>query len=202
MSSNETAATIHEFWFGAHSEDAVVVQQRSSLWWSKNAVEDRKMEDRFGKCVEAAARHERDEWAEWPIGLLALILLTDQFPRNIYRGTPKAFAFDTLAQNWCLQGLARGMDQDLRRIERVFFYLPLEHSESLAHQEQCVALLDNLVKGTPPDQRALYEGYLDFAIRHRDIIARFGRFPHRNEILGRTSTSEERAFLSQPGSSF
>lgn len=202
MSSVESADSIRDFWFGAHPDDAVVAQQRSSLWWSKNPETDQSIRSRFESRVEAAGRQALDSWAETAGGLLALILLTDQFPRNIFRGTPQAFQFDPLALNWCLSGLEREMDRMLRPIERVFFYLPLEHSESREHQERSVQLFTRLFQEVPADHVDVFRGFLIFALRHRRVIDRFGRFPHRNTILDRVSTPEEIAFLQEPGSSF
>lgn len=198
----ETPASIHEFWFGTQADDAAVAAERARLWWAKDEQADREIERRFAAWVERAARGELDGWAATPPGRLALILLTDQFPRNIYRGTPQSFAFDRHALAWCRQGLAAGMDGALRPIERVFFYLPLEHAESMADQELSVALFERLAAGVEPAQRAAFDGFLDYARRHRDVVARFGRFPHRNRILGRASSVEELAFLQQKGSSF
>jgi uncharacterized protein (DUF924 family) len=134
--------------------------------------------------------------------LLALILLTDQFPRNIYRGQARSFGFDGLALRWALDGLDLGIDRQLRPIQRVFFYLPLEHSESIAHQDRSLDLYQQLLNDVPEEQKETFTGFRNFAIRHRDIIARFGRFPHRNAILDRVSTDEETAFLKTAGSSF
>lgn len=198
----ETFDSIHGFWFGTNRDDAAVAQQQSSLWWSKNSASDAEIGRRFKDRVEAAGSGDLAEWAESPVKLLTLILLTDQFPRNIYRNTPRAFHFDPLARNLCLRGLERGMDKTLRPVERVFFYLPLEHSESIEHQEQSVQLYTRLFQEVPLDQVDLFRGYLTFALRHRRIISRFGRFPHRNTILGRVSTPEEETFLQEPGSSF
>ncbi len=198
----ESPDTIREFWFGAEADDALVAQQRSALWWKKDARTDAHIRRRFEACVLAAARHELDAWSSSAAGCLALIILTDQFPRNMYRDTPQAFAFDALAQAWCKQGLRDGVHQALRPIERVFFYLPLEHAESLPDQERVVELFRQLATEADAGHEAVFEGFLDFAQRHRDVIARFGRFPHRNRIIGRPSTAEELAFLKQPGSSF
>ena len=198
----ESANSIRDFWFGAHADDAIVAQQRSSLWWSKNPDVDENVRTRFESAVMAAGRQELDSWAETGGGLLALILLTDQFPRNIFRGTPQAFQFDPLALKWCLSGLKSEMDRMLRPIERVFFYLPLEHSESHEHQERSVHLFTRLFQEVPGEQLDVFRKYLIFALRHRRIIDRFGRFPHRNDILGRVSTPEEVVFLQEPGSSF
>jgi uncharacterized protein (DUF924 family) len=198
----ENPTSVHEFWFGTDADDAAVIKQQSALWWSKDTDTDDAIRRRFEPTLNAAAQHNLNAWAETPGGLLALILLTDQFPRNIYRDTPKAFVFDAVARAWCLDGLARNIDHALRPIERVFFYLPLEHAESLELQEQSVRLFQDLLREVPSPQRSLFEGYLDFAVRHRDIIARFDRFPHRNAIFGRLSTPQELEFLAQPGASF
>lgn len=198
----ETFDSIHAFWFGSHSNDAVVAQQQSNLWWSKKQHSDQEIRERFENTVEAAACHELEDWTRSAPKLLALILLTDQFPRSMYRNAPKAFAYDAMAQAWCLAGLEQGMDRALRPIERVFFYLPLEHAESAELQERSVQLYTKLFQDVPADQADMFRGYLTFALRHRRIIARFGRFPHRNAILGRQSTPEETVFLQEPGSSF
>lgn len=141
-------------------------------------------------------------WLAEPRGRLALIILTDQLPRNIYRDSPRAFAFDTMALEWSLAGIGQGHDRMLRPIERLFFYLPLEHSEKLQHQERSVRVIGELAAQVASEQQEIFRQYLNFAVRHRDTVARYGRFPHRNRILGRTSTPEELSFLSQPGSSF
>ncbi|MDB5762076.1 MAG: hypothetical protein JWQ21_1071 [Herminiimonas sp.] len=197
-----TADLIHDFWFGPDANDAAVEQRKSGLWWSKNEESDREIRERFESRLEAAADGRLDDWTKSDKGLLALILLTDQFPRGMYRNTPKAFEFDSLAQAWCLDGLEKGMDRTLRPIERTFFYMPLEHSESQELQEHSVQLFTGLSQEAPADQPNLFRGYLRFALHHRSIIARFGRFPHRNAILGRQSTVDETEFLKGPGSSF
>lgn len=197
-----TIEAIIEFWFGSNPNDSAVAKEKSPLWWSKSPQADDEVRRRFENLVTKAAAGELSDWQTTPQGRLALILLTDQFPRNIYRDTPKAFAYDPKALAECLDGIARGLDLKLRPIERVFFYLPLEHSESLEHQQQSVKQFRELVNGVGADQKDVFAEYLDFAVRHRNIIERFGRFPHRNKILGRESTAEEAAFLAEPGSSF
>ncbi len=198
----ETPQSIFDHWFGSNPDDAGVAAQRSTLWWSKDASVDKEIRSRFRNYVKEAGSGRLDGWAATPRGRLALILLTDQFPRSIFRDTPEAYSYDSMALSWCLQGLETGADRLLRPIERVFFYLPLEHSESLAHQNESVRLFRDLARGVGPDHRTVFEGYVDYATRHRDIIARFGRFPHRNSTLGRKSTPEEHLFLAEPGSSF
>ena len=202
LMSDITPATVLEFWFGPAAGDTVTAQAQQKLWWSKNETVDNDIHNRFGGLVETAAAGKLDDWAQDARGRLALILLFDQFPRNMYRGTPRAFAHDHLSEKLALEGIAADGDRGLRAIERVFFYLPLEHSESAELQERCVALFTALAAGAPEADRKTFKGYVDYAVRHRDVINRFGRFPHRNKILGRASTPEETAFLKQPGSSF
>lgn len=191
-----------EFWFGSNPDDAAIAKEKSALWWSKNPQVDDEIRGRFEGLVAKAAAGELSYWEATPAGRLALILLTDQFPRNIYRDSPRAFAYDAKALAWCLDGIEQHVDRKLRPIERVFLYLPLEHAESLEHQDKSVKYFGELVSIVDEPDKAVFKEYLDFAIRHRDIIARFGRFPHRNKILGRQFTAEEIAFLNEPGSSF
>lgn len=202
MPQTTSPAAILDFWFGALAGDTTTAQARQQLWWSKNAVIDAEIRERFGPAVAAAAAGAHREWAREPRGRLALILLFDQFPRNIYRDTPQAFAHDGLALRLALDGIAAAADRSLRAIERVFFYLPLEHAESAALQERSVALFTALADSVPEADRKTFAGFADYAVRHHDVIRRFGRFPHRNHILGRASTAAEEQFLQQPGSSF
>lgn len=194
--------SILDFWFGTNPDDAVVAKEQAELWWSKNYETDNEIRRRFENTVRAAAAGELNEWRATARGRLALIILTDQFPRNIYRETARAFSCDSKALAWCLDGLHGRSDRELRPIERVFFYLPLEHAESREHQAKSVECFTELVASVPMEQRSTFEEYLDFAVHHRDIIDRFGRFPHRNNILGRESTAEELASLTEPGSGF
>jgi uncharacterized protein (DUF924 family) len=190
------------FWFGSSTDDAAVAKEKTSLWWSKNPAIDTEIRQRFENLICRAAAGELHEWQTNPRGRLALILLTDQFPRNIYRDSPDAFAYDSKALSWCLDGIGHGLDLKLRPIERVFFYLPLEHAESLECQDRSVDKFRELLDAADVARNNVFKEYFDFAVRHREIIARFGRFPHRNKILGRPSTPEELAFLEEPGSSF
>lgn len=198
----ETPDSIRTFWFGTDIDDVAVATEQAKLWWVKRDETDATIRRRFEPWVRKAAQHELDAWAGTPTGRLALILLCDQFPRNMYRNMPEAFACDELARGWCREGLHANAHLALRPIERVFFYLPLEHAESLEDQEWAVALFRELADGADVRSREVFTGFLDYALRHREVIARFGRFPHRNRILGRLSTDEEIAFLKQPGSSF
>ncbi len=191
-----------DFWFGDATDDAEVGRAQAALWWGKNAENDDFIAGRFGQSASAAAAGALDHWTGSPRGRLALILLLDQLPRVIHRGAPEAFAQDARARRVADQGLASGADRLLRPIERVFFYLPFEHSEDRQDQERSVALFRGLAADVPEEWTKLFDGYLDFAVRHQEIIDRFGRFPHRNAVLGRESTTAEIEFLRQPGSGF
>jgi uncharacterized protein (DUF924 family) len=196
------ARDILSFWFGDDPDDPRTAARQSKLWWDKDATLDAEIGRRFGALRLRAIAGELDEWVGAPPGRLALIVLVDQFSRNLFRNDPESFRHDALALRWALDGVERGDDAKLRPIERVFFYLPLQHSEVLAHQDRSVTLYEALVAQAPAESRKSFENFLSFAKRHREIVARFGRFPHRNAILGRASTPEEQAFLKQPGSSF
>jgi len=161
-------------------------------WFKPDDAFDAALRRRFEPALEKARADWLGAWLETPEPALAHIILLDQVPRNIYRGTPKAFAWDDLALDLADQAVKAGLDAKLGPEERQFLYMPFMHSERLADQERGVALFTALGLEEP----------LDFMKRHRDVIARFGRFPHRNAILGRESTPEEMAFLEQPGSSF
>lgn len=198
-------AAILEFWFGeafTDLDDATVAGGQSGLWWGKSESTDTEIRQRFEPLVQAAGAGKLDEWKASPAGWLALILLLDQFPRNIYRDTPAMFKFDDQARTLCVGGVETGIDAPLRPIQKVFFYLPLEHSESADDQAWCVDLMRGLVREVPENQRKVFEGFVDYAEAHKRIIDRFGRFPHRNAILGRESSAEEVEFLKQPGSAF
>lgn len=191
--------TVSSTWFPSDPAQA------QKLWWGKDEQTDADLRERFGSTLAAARRGELDGWAATARGRLALILVLDQLSRNIHRGSPEAFVGDPLARALTHAGLELGHDRELTPIERVFFYLPLEHSEDLAEQDQCVALFRGLaaeVAAVDPEQGERFAYYTTFADRHREIVARFGRFPHRNAVLGRASTAEELAFLTEPGSSF
>jgi len=162
-------------------------------WFADGGPElDERVRIRFGALVEAARRGALDHWATSPRGRLALILVLDQFPRHVFRGTADAFASDAIAQTFAREGIAAGMDEELTLVERQFFYLPLMHAEDRGMQalsvEQFTALRD------------LAQAALGFALEHRDVVERFGRFPHRNAILGRASSAEEQAFLASEAS--
>lgn len=194
--------TVLRFWFGTTQSAVDIAQRQEALWWKGGADTDAEIGRRFGELRQRAIQGELGDWLDSARGRLAAIILVDQFSRNVHRGRPEAFAQDGLARRWCLEALSQQADQALRPIERVFVYLPLEHSESRADQAQSVQLFEQLVREVPAEEQTLFEFYAGYARAHRDVIERFGRFPHRNAILGRPSTAEELAFLQQPGSSF
>lgn len=188
-----TAQDALDFWFAAAN---------AAHWFAADDAFDAQIRERFGAAVQAAAEGRLDDWARTPAGWLALLIVLDQFPRNLYRHDPRAWATDAGAQRMALSGLARGDDRQLPAVQRVFAYLPLEHAEDIALQRRSVALFEALRAEVPTEQRRLFEEYLDYARRHLEVIARFGRFPHRNAALGRPSTPEELHYLAQPGAGF
>ena len=191
-----------DWWFGSSGSASEVAAQKGKLWFGKRDSQDLEARERFGGQVEQALAGGLTEWMQRPEGWLALVLLLDQIPRMIFRDTPKAFAGDLRAQKLVAQGIAADFDRQLQSIERVFIYLVFEHSENLAVQNEGVSRYIDLVAQQPGADQALFADYLDFAERHQKVIAQFGRFPHGNAVLGRESTAEELAFLSQPGSRF
>ena len=191
-----------DFWFGGLREGEPVPPGRFELWFGGGESTDRLIRERFAADVERAGAGGYDGWCASPRGTLALLIFLDQFPRNIHRGFPGAYAFDGKAREHCLAGLAAGQDRALITVERAFFYLPLEHAEVLTLQQRSVAAFAELLRQAPPALKESCRDFLDYAERHRAIIDRFGRFPHRNAVLARPSTAEEEAFLRQPGSSF
>lgn len=188
-----TAQDVLDFWFA---------EANAAHWFAADDGFDARIRERFGAVAQAAAEGRLDDWARTAPGWLALLIVLDQFPRNLYRNDPRAWAADVGAQRVALSGLARGDDRQLPAVQRVFAYLPLEHAEDIALQRRSVALFEALAAAAEPGQRALFEDYLDYARRHQQVIVRFGRFPHRNAVLGRPSTPEELHYLAQPGAGF
>ncbi len=199
---NSHVEAILYFWFGEKIEDEAMLGAFRKLWFGGDPLFDVQMRERFAADVRSARAHKLDHWQAAPLGRLALILLLDQFPRNIYRRTPKAFASDAQAQQLCLEGMERGDLDSLDLFQKVFFCMPLMHAESLPLQERSVACFTAIAREAPSHFAPFLEETVAFAREHRDLIARFGRFPHRNEILERASTPEERAYLEDEGSRF
>jgi uncharacterized protein (DUF924 family) len=192
-----------DWWFGAdHGTATEVAAARQGLWFGKRDSQDREAEARFGVLVEHALAGELQGWTDDPHGWLAQLILLDQLPRMIFRDTPRAFAGDPLARPLLSDGLDRGWDRQLTPIHRVFAYLIFEHAEDLPLQDRAVELFGELLVEAASNERPLFANFLDFAERHQQVIVRFGRFPHRNAILGRASSDEEQAFLREPGSRF
>ena len=191
-----------DWWFGSGTTAAEVAAARSALWFGKQDSQDSDARERFAGLVEQALAGELADWADSPQGWLALILLLDQLPRMIFRDSPRAFAGDDLARQLVLAGLDEEQEEALAPLQRVFVYLVLEHAEDLLLQDEAVRRFTRLLSVAAPAERALYADYLDYAERHRQVIVRFARFPHRNAVLGRPSTAEELAFLREPGSRF
>ncbi|MBD2230598.1 DUF924 family protein [Phormidium tenue] len=188
---------ILRFWFGDPENPGSEYGQQRRVWFKKDPAFDDTIRQRFLPDYEQAAAGALATWRQEPRSCLALVILLDQFPRNLFRGEARSFASDRAARDTANYALAQGYDQQVLPVERIFFYLPLEHSENLADQERSVKLVRSLHAAHPE-----FESCLDYALRHRDIIQRFGRFPHRNEILGREATPAEAEFLQQPGSRF
>jgi uncharacterized protein (DUF924 family) len=187
---------IHQFWFGELDENGFCADDRQALWFGASVETDASCRVRFGTALDHARQNKLGDWTHTDRGLVALVVLLDQFSRNIHRGTAQAFAGDALALRLAQDAIAIGRHLQLPAIHRVFLYLPLEHCEALAVQEQCVALFEELARQTGHPQCA---GFTRYAAAHRDVIAQFGRFPHRNAILGRASSEAERLFLAQHG---
>ena len=191
-----------QFWFGDLDEHGRAADGWGARWWKKDAAFDEEIRSRFGALHAAVAAGQRTDWLATARGRLAYIIVLDQFSRNMLRDTPAMYACDADTQAVVSEGIELGHDQELRCDERAFFYMPLMHSESVELHEQCVAAFQALFDATPEHARAGLDANLSAAAQHRDIVVRFGRFPHRNAIVGRESTAEELAFLTQPGSSF
>lgn len=202
-----SASDVLAFWFGTVPPTDAASLQIQTQWFTKSDDFDDQIRTRFGATIEAAVQGDMDSWAAEPMGWLALIIVLDQFTRNVYRGQAASFSGDRSALRWSDQGLALGWDRTLPFMARPFAYLPLEHSEDLARQDQSVAVFEALVSGAqsanaPEPVLATLKSNLDYAERHRDVIRRFGRFPHRNAIVGRASTPAEAEYLAQPGAGF
>jgi uncharacterized protein (DUF924 family) len=185
---------ILDFWFGRESEPGY--GEFRAAWFQKDEEFDREVQTRFREDHERAASGGLDEWREEARSALALVILLDQFPRNMFRGDAKTHATDAKAQETSEYAIERALDRELPAFQRMFLYMPFMHSESIEAQRRSVALFERLAgEDGAPD-------VTEYAVGHRDIVERFGRFPHRNAILGRETTPEEAEFLTQPGSSF
>jgi len=190
---------IIEFWFAGTDPDGPVDPGHERRWFGVDQAFDREVRGHFESDLRTAAAGRRVRWEESARGSLAVILLFDQFPRNMYRGTPRAYMFDQHALRCLDRALARGLDRELAPLHRAFLYMPLQHAEDLERQEAGCRLFAGLVDEAPASQAELLAGFRRSAHEHREVIQTFGRFPHRNEVLGRESTASERAFLARGG---
>jgi uncharacterized protein (DUF924 family) len=190
-----SSAEILAFWFGSPATDDEAFKTKLRRWYRANPAYDREIEATFGPDVERATSGALDAWASEPRSCLALVILLDQFTRNIYRDTPNAYASDAKAQRVVAEGYARGFDAHLGLEERLFFMMPFVHAEDLALQDRAVEAMARLAADAPPELRAGYAIGIQEIGRHRDEIRRFGRYPARNSILGRASTPGELAYL-------
>lgn len=187
------AQAVIAFWFDpAHHQD----------WFAARAVFDEAIRAQFGEIFRLATEGKLEHWADTPQGWLALLIVLDQFSRNLYRNDSRAWSQDLPAQQLALWGIAEGYDRQLFPIQRVFAYMPLEHAENMRLQRRCVMLFEALCENLPAEDHHQYTDFLDYARQHEAVIARFGRFPHRNALLGRACTPEELAYLAEPGAGF
>jgi uncharacterized protein (DUF924 family) len=189
------AREVLDFWFGDGLDKDWPSTDLNPLWFGGGAEQDQQIRDRFGPLVESAQAGGLADWEGDLLSRLALVIVIDQFSRNVFRSQARAFATDARAQQLVLNTLEQGQDESLARVGRVFLYMPLMHAENLALQDRCVERFTALHASSPPELREKLAGNLRFAQTHRDIIAAHGRFPYRNAVLGRSNTPEEDAFL-------
>jgi uncharacterized protein (DUF924 family) len=200
--SADTIDEIVQFWLGPSLDGPDLAYGRRDWWYRGGVAVDEEIRDRFGVEVARACRRELMDWQDTPNGAFAMILLLDQFTRNLYRNTPDAYLGDACAFDVVNHAIDRKLDLDLHSVARIWLYHPFHHAETIEDQERGGALLQQVRESAPSE----WHRYIDRSIwgwgRHRDIVARFGRFPHRNAVLGRESTEEEVAFLAENGQSF
>lgn len=191
-----------EFWFADASTSPQATQERNAFWFGANPETDSSVWEIFADVITDAAANVYDHWGETALGRLALIILLDQFPRNIYRGTSEVYRYDEQALGLAGQGVTLGHLAGLSVPEQAFFLMPYQHSEDISVQRAGVQLMQALVTEAPEEWQPVAQGYLDYAVRHHDIVAAYGRFPHRNSLLGRSSTAAEDEFLAGGGETF
>ena len=191
-----------QFWFGDVDELGRSDVKHSRRWFMKDETFDREIAQTFGQTYADVRGGLREAWLDDPRGRVAYVIVLDQFPRNMFRGTARMFEGDRQALAAAVEGVARHDDDGLNVNERSFLYMPYMHSEDIDMQERSVSLFKDLVETAPSELRAAMLSAVQYAEKHRDIIARYGRFPHRNTVLGRQSRPEELAFIAEPGSGF
>ena len=213
----DEALKVREFWFGKSltgplpgqgelGSQTLALKRRVEVWFEQNpqvvAQQDEFIRTHFQSLVELAVQGELDAWADSPRRRLSLIIVLDQFPRQLYRGTAQAFAYDPAALALTLSGMQLAADGALNIVERLFFYMPLQHAEATEVQDESVSAFKRLVAESPAELRSTFEDSLEWAVKHRELIRQFGRFPHRNKILGRKNTPEEEAYFKKGGATF
>ena len=199
---NPDIRRVLDFWFQPGTMDQPTIDSRMDRWFTADAVTDAVLRNEFGPLVEQASKGQLDAWAATPEGRLALILMLDQFRRSIFRGTPKAFSRDPHALKLCVEGAMKGDYKTLNPFQQAFYFMPLQHAESLKIQERSVKIYEGLVTGVSDTLKATFATFAQFAELHHDIVESFGRFPHRNKTLGRANTAEEQEYLGSGAPSF
>lgn len=197
-----SSSEVLKVWFGEDLETPQSIAERSRLWFAPDPTFDGLIRQRFEMLPDRALRGELTGWTEAAQPTLALVIVLDQFPRNLYRDSARSFAYDSAALSVLREALSRDLDGELHPLEAAFLYLPLEHAEDRASQAQCVSLFRKLVERAPAQLSDRFEAFVEYAERHRAVIEQFGRFPHRNSALGRRSTPEELRYLESGGETF
>ena len=200
--SATTPKDVTTFWFRDATRSPEALARRGAVWFGAEPTFDRECATRFAASLEDAARGALDDWTGTPQGRLALVILLDQMPRNIHRGSPAAFAHDAQAAAHCVAGIESGQDRSLHPVERVFLYMPLQHAEDLGLQRRSVERFESLAAEVDDAWRDRFTENAHYARLHHDIVERFGRFPHRNRVLGRESTEEELSYLADGAPTF
>ncbi len=190
------------FWFGALDADSMPSEEAMQRWWQKDAEFDNVIKERFLPLVEKASAGELDDWLNDARGCLAYIILLDQFTRNMYRDSEAMYQHDTKAQAAAINAVLNGLDRELPLIFRIFVYMPFMHAESLHRQQQSLQCYQTLVDEADDKIKHHFEYTYNFAVLHKQIIERFGHFPHRNVLVNRATSAEEAEFLQEPDSSF
>jgi len=200
--SDPTHSTVLDFWFDGALNNSDAAVARVSAWFKQSDDFDAKIAHRFGDLPQAARLGRLNHWLHSSEGTLAMILVLDQFPRNLFRDNPRAFAYDAFALSHAEKAIEQQYDRQLHPLAASFVYLPFEHAEHLPTQNRSVALYEDLLKRAPSDLYPLFEQFVDYAHSHRQVIERFGRFPHRNTVLGRSPTEEELDYLASGGETY
>ena len=197
-----TPQEVLSFWFEDAVKSPEAFLRRRTVWFHNDPAFDRECAVRFAATLEEAARGSLDGWAGTPHGRLALVVVLDQMSRNVHRGSPAAFMHDAEAAAHCIAAVESGQDRALSRVERIFLYMPLQHTEDPGLQRRSIELFESLASGADEAWREYFTDTANYARLHHDIIERFGRFPHRNRILGRESTEEEVRYLADGAPTF